>query len=337
MRETTMKIAIVGAGAVGGVVAWHLARTGAEPVIVARPASAASLSRHGLTVTGPSGTETARVAATADPVALGACDLVLAGFKAHDWPAALPLVCPLIGPDTILVPMLNGIPWWYFQGLPGQRGGERVAAVDPEGALASAIPARSILGCVVYTGASRQVPHHVVWNGVKRFVLGEPAGGMSERLRGVAALLASSGLDAEATPDIRRAVWHKVIGNATHNPLSVVTGATMGHLETAPHLNAIRRRIMAEVVAVAAALGVGGFDVEERLKLTPALRGFRTSMLQDYEEGRPLELGAIVDAVVELGSAAGVPTPVLATVGALALERWRGRHGSEPEAPPPPP
>jgi 2-dehydropantoate 2-reductase len=329
-----MRVAIVGAGAIGGVVTWHLARAGAAPVIVARPSGAANFARHGLTVTGPSGTETARVAATADPAALGACDLVLVGLKAHDWPSALPLVRPLIGPETTLVPMLNGIPWWYFQGLPAPQGGARIAAVDPDGALSTAIPAHSILGCVIYMGASRQAQHHIVWNGAKRLVLGEPAGGMSERLRAVAALLASSGLDIEATPDIRRAVWHKVLGNATYNPLSVVTGATMGHLAATPHLDAIRRRIMAEVVAVAAALGIGGFDIEERLKLAPALKGFRTSMLQDYEEGRPLELGAIVDAVVELGSAAGVPTPVLATVGALALERWQRRNVREPQEPP---
>jgi 2-dehydropantoate 2-reductase len=323
-----MKVAVVGAGAVGGVVAWHLAGAGAAPVIVARPESAARLARDGLIVTGPSGTKTVTVEASWDARALGARDLVLVGLKAHDWPAALPAIAPLLGPETIVIPMLNGVPWWYFQGVKGPWSDRRIKAVDPDGAIAAAIPARSILGCVVYTGASREAPHRIRWNGVARLVLGEPAGGMSERLRGTAEFLRSVRLDAEATPDIRQAVWHKILGNVAHNPLSVVTGATMGHLAAAPHLNAIRRTMMEETVAVADALGIGRFDVEERLKLSPALEDFRTSMLQDFEEGRPLELGAIVDAVVELGTAAGVDTPVLATIGALALERWLNTHGS---------
>jgi 2-dehydropantoate 2-reductase len=284
------------------------------------------LARDGLTVTGPPGTETVAVKAIWDPRAVGTCDLVLAGLKAQDWPAALPAIAPLLGRETIVIPMLNGVPWWYFQGVKGSRSDRRIRAVDPDGAIAAAIPARSILGCVVYTGASREAPHRIRWNGLARLVLGEPGGGVSERLRGTAEFLRSVRLDAEATPDIRQAVWHKLLGNVAHNPLSVVAGATMGHLAAAPHLNAIRRAIMEETAAVADALGIGRFDIEERLKLSPALEDFRTSMLQDFEEGRPLELGAIVDAVVELGAAAGVDTPVLRAVGALALERWLNTH-----------
>jgi 2-dehydropantoate 2-reductase len=327
-----MNVAIVGAGAIGGVVAWHLARAGAAPVIVARPESAALLARDGLTVTGPSGSETVAIETTCDAGSLGARDLVLVGLKAHDWPAALPVIGPLLGPDTIVIPMLNGIPWWYFQGSTGRAADRRIRAVDPDGAIAAAIPARSLLGCVVYMGASREAPHRIVSNGRTRLVLGEPGGGMSERLCRVVEFLKRAGLEAEATAEIRQAVWHKVLGNVASNPLSVVTGATMGHLAAAPHLDAIRRTLMEETVAVAEALGIGGFDIEERLKLSPALADFKTSMLQDFEEGRPLELAAIVDAVVELGTAAGVATPVLRTVGGLALERWLNRHG-DPDRP----
>ena len=219
-----MRIAILGAGSVGGVIAWHLVRAGAAPAIVARPESAALLAREGLTVTGPAGPQTVAVAATADPEALGPRDLVLVALKAQDWPAALPLLVPLLGPDTVLVPVLNGLPWWYFQGAEGRLAERRIAAVDPDGALQRAIPVRHILGGVVYIGAAREARNRIRWNGRKRLVLGEPTGGESPRLRRVAAFLAEAGLNAEATPDIRHAVWGKILGNVVHNPLSVVTG-----------------------------------------------------------------------------------------------------------------
>ncbi|SDR51356.1 ketopantoate reductase [Rhizobiales bacterium GAS191] len=323
-----MRIAVLGAGSVGGVVAWHLARAGAEPVVVARSESAERLAREGLTLIGASGPETVKIAATADPQALGSRDLVIVALKAQDWPAALPLLRPLLGDETIVVPMLNGMPWWYFQGLQGAMASRRIVAVDPDGALGAAIPVRHILGCVVYMGASREAPNRIRWNGRRRLLLGEPPGGASPRLQRVVGLLADAGLNAEAAPDIRRAIWQKILGNVAHNPLSVVTGAAIGHLATEPHLKAIMRAVMEEAAAVAAALGVTGFDIEERLQVAPEMMDFRTSMLQDFEAGRPLELGAIVDAVIEIGKAEGVSTPVLSTIGALARDRWQAKHGA---------
>jgi 2-dehydropantoate 2-reductase len=322
-----MRIAVLGAGSVGGVVAWHLARAGAEPVIVARPASAELLAREGLTLIGAGGPETVMVAATADARALGPRALVLVALKAQDWPAALPLLRPLLDARTIVVPMLNGMPWWYFQGVTGALAERRIAAVDPEGALAAAIPARSILGCVVYIAASREAANRVRWNGRKRLLLGEPGGSAGPRLQQVVGLLGDAGLNAEATPDIRRAVWQKILGNVAHNPLSVVTGASIGHLANEPHLRAIMRAVMDEAAMAAAALGIGAFDIEERLRVSPEMTNFRTSMLQDFEAGRPLELAAIIDAVIEVGKATGVAMPVLTTLGALAHERWQARHG----------
>ena len=323
-----MRIAILGAGAVGGVVAWHLARAGSDPVIVARPQSARRLADEGLTLADASGSATVTVRASADPEGLGPQDLVLVGLKAQDWQPALPLLRPLIGNETILVPMLNGVPFWFFQGVTGPLSGHRIAAVDPDGVLGDAIAATSILGCVVYMGAARETPSRVRWNGRKRLVLGEPVGGESERLRRIASLLAQAGLTAEATVDIRMAVWQKILGNVAHNPLSVVTGATIGRLATEPHLRSVMRALMQEAAAIGEALGLHGFDIEERLKVAPEMADFRTSMLQDLEAGRALELAAIVDAVVEIGQAVGVPTPVLSTVGALALDRWLTRNGS---------
>jgi 2-dehydropantoate 2-reductase len=323
-----MRIAILGAGAVGGVVAWHLARAGADPVIVARPQSARRLSDEGLTLADASASQTVAVRASADPEGLGRQDLVLVGLKAQDWQPALPLLRPLIGNETILVPMLNGVPFWFFQGVSGPLAGYRIAAVDPDGALGDAIGPTSILGCVVYMGAARQTPSRVRWNGRKRLVLGEPAGGESERLRRVASLLAEAGLNAEVTADIRMAVWQKILGNVAHNPLSVVTGATIGRLAAEPHLRSVMGELMQEAAAIGEALGLCGFDIEERLKVAPEMADFRTSMLQDLEAGRPLELAAIVDAVIEIGQVVGVPTPALSTVGALALDRWLTRNGS---------
>jgi len=323
-----MRIAILGAGAVGGVVAWHLARAGSDPVIVARPQSARRLADEGLTLADASGSATVTVRASADPEGLGPQDLVLVGLKAQDWHQALPLLRPLMGAGTILVPMLNGVPFWFFQGVTGPLSGHRIAAVDPDGVLGDAIAATSILGCVVYMGAARETPSRVRWNGRKRLVLGEPVGGESERLRRIASLLAQAGLTAEATVDIRMAVWQKILGNVAHNPLSVVTGATIGRLATEPHLRSVMRALMQEAAAIGEALGLHGFDIEERLKVAPEMADFRTSMLQDLEAGRALELAAIVDAVVEIGQAVGVPTPVLSTVGALALDRWLTRNGS---------
>jgi len=322
-----MRIAVVGAGSVGGVLSWHLARAGTEPVIVARPASAALLLREGLTLVGDRGPQTQLVAATADAASLGERDLVFVALKAQDWLPALPLLAPLLGARTIVVPMLNGLPWWYFQGVAGNLTGRRIAALDPNGALAAAIPGDTILGCVVYMGASRETPTRITWNGRKRLLLGEPRGGLSPRLRRVVEILGGAGLNAQAVPDIRHAIWQKILGNVAHNPLSVVTGAPIGHLASEPHLKAIMRALMQEAAAVAQAVGVSGFDIEERLEVSPEMADFRTSMLQDFEAGRPLELGAIVDAIVELGEIVGVPTPVISTVGALAMERWRASWG----------
>jgi 2-dehydropantoate 2-reductase len=322
------RIAVVGVGAVGGSVAFHLARAGLAPTLIARPAQAEALAREGLTLLGAGVDETVRVAVASDARAAGPQDLVLVGFKGQDWPAGLAQVLPLLGPETALVPLLNGVPWWFFQGFAGPHCDRVVRAVDPDGALAAAIPARAVLGCVVYLASTREGPARIRWNGRKRLVLGEPSGGSSARLAAVTALLKGAGLDAEAADDIRAALWSKLLGNVTYNPLSVATERTMGAIVDDPGLVQVLRFQLAETIAVARALGVAcDATVEERLTVSAPMRGFRTSMLQDFDAGRPLELGAIVDAVAELGRLVGVPTPVVETVGALAAARWMARWG----------
>ncbi|RDJ26917.1 2-dehydropantoate 2-reductase [Bosea caraganae] len=324
-----MRVAIVGAGAVGGVVAWHMAQAGQKPVIIARPQTAALLSAEGLTLQAPSvAAQTLAVQATADAASAGIQDLVIVGFKAQDWEGGLDLVRPLVGPSTIVLPMLNGIPWWYLDGLGPQFGDRTLQAVDANGAIDAAISAGQILGCVVYIGANRPAPNVVTWNGRKRLIIGEPLAAQGGRLAEVVAFLKAGGIDAEQSDDIRLEVWLKLLGNAAYNPISAVTGAAIDKIADDPATRAVAKAIMAECVAVAGALGVAGLpDLEVRLQVPPTLIGVKTSMLQDMEAGRPLELGAIVAAVAELGRRTGVPTPTIECVGALAASAWRQRWG----------
>ncbi len=321
-----MKVAIVGAGAIGGVVAWHLRQAGQDPVVVARPSTAALLASEGLTLETGGTSQTLAIRATSDAKALGPQDLVIVGYKAHDWAGGLDLVKPLLGPGTILVPMLNGIPWWYLDGLDPRFGERRLAAVDADGALAAAIPTQQVIGCVVYVGSNRPAPNRIDWNGRKRLILGEPLSAATPRLHKVVDLLGAGGIDAEATDDIRSAVWHKLLGNAAFNPISAVTGATIDAIAGDPALRALAKSIMHECIAVARALGVDDLpDPDQRLQMPPTMIGVKTSMLQDMEAGRPLELGAIVSAVSELGRRTQTPTPLLDAIDALAASAWRQR------------
>ncbi|WP_342364320.1 2-dehydropantoate 2-reductase [Terrarubrum flagellatum] len=319
-----IKIAIVGPGAVASVLAWHLARAGLGPSLVARPATAAAIMREGLTVVGPNAGQSVPIAVTDDAASLGVQDIVFVGFKAHDWPDGLSAVTPLIGPDTLIVPMLNGVPWWFFQGFGGAWQGRDLASVDPDRKLRAAIPMSQVIGCVVYIAAERETSARVRWNGRKRLVLGEPleSPANSDRVNALVKLLKSADFDGEAATDIRHALWQKLLGNVTYNPLSVVANATMDRMAEHPPLARLLRLMMEEAVAVAKAVGIPGtFDLEERLKLSPLMKGVKTSMLQDFEAGRALELGAIVNAVVEVGKLVNAPTAMIETIGALAAER----------------
>lgn len=316
------KIAIVGAGSIGAVVAWHLARAGLNPSVVARKASAALLRREGLTLSDAGNNEKVSVHVTDAPESLGQQDLVLVGFKAQDWPAGLSSVLPLVGPKTIVVPMMNGIPWWFFQGFGGTHEGRIVKAVDSDGLLIKSIPPHQILGSVVYIAAERIDAAHIAWSGRKKLVLGEPSGGPSARLEAVVAVLNHAGLEVEASDRIRDIVWHKLLGNVSMNPLSVVTGATMGRMLNHPPLRRILVVMIEEALMLAAALGVkDSFDIEERLKLPPSMMNYKSSMLQDFEADRPLELGALSQAVGELAELVGLKTPMIDTIGTLASFR----------------
>ncbi|HEY1301227.1 MAG TPA: 2-dehydropantoate 2-reductase [Stellaceae bacterium] len=312
-------IAVVGAGAVGSVVAYALVTAGFAPKLVARGAALDAIRRDGLRIDKWDGGGTVHIEASGDAAQFGPQDLVIGTMKAQDWPAALPALLPLVGQESVLLPVINGVPWWYFDGIGGAFAGARVAAVDPEGTLLAQLPAEKVVGSVVYLGANRTVPGTVRWTSGNKFLIGEAAGPARERTGSVAAVLRRAGFDVTITADIRGEVWAKLLGNAALNPLSVVARARMDEIMADPGLGDVALAAMREVAAVAAAVGAPSkMDVEKRYAINAELGAFRTSMLQDYEAGRPLELGALVDAVVEIGHRLGIATPMTAALGALA-------------------
>jgi 2-dehydropantoate 2-reductase len=314
-----LSITIVGAGAIGSAVAFSLARAGFAPKLVARGEAMAAIRRDGLRVDKWDGGGMVRLEVTDNPSELGPQDLVIGTMKAQDWPAGLATLTPLIGPHTALLPPINGIPWWYFDGQGGPLGGQPIAAVDPDGALLAALPARTVIGSVVYMGVARVAPGVVRWTSGNKFVLGEPDGRPAERTERAAAILRQSGFDVTIADDIRAEIWTKLIGNAAFNPLSAIARARIDELMNDPGLGRIALASMREVAAVAAAVGApSGMDIEKRFAINAELGAFRTSMLQDYEAGRALELGGLVDAVVEIGARIGVATPMTEALGALA-------------------
>jgi 2-dehydropantoate 2-reductase len=322
-------VTVVGAGAIGGPIAAGLVAAGVAVKVLARGETAALLRAEGLTVSHPGSTATVPVEVIGDGASAGPQDLVVGGLKAHDWPGALDSLKPLIGPHTLVLPALNGVPWWYFDGVPGPLAGTVVRSVDSAGTLMAALPARQVVGCIAYMGSARAAPHIINVTTGHRLVLGEAAAGADPaRLAALADLLRRGGLNIETTDDIRREVWTKLLGNASTNPLSVVAGVTMGPMVDEPHLRAVCLEVMAEVAAVAAAVGAPvTVDPVARLDANRALATIKTSTLQDYEAGRRLELGALVEAVAEVGALVGVPTPVTATLGRLAAFRAGARGG----------
>lgn len=318
-----MKITVFGAGAVGGLLAARMALAGLPVAIVARGPHLAAIRERGLRLRARGGDRTVRVEATDRPEELGPQDLVIVATKGHALPAAAPGIARLLGPDTVLVPAQNGIPWWYFHRAGPPFDGAAVHAVDPDGTLLALLPPPRVVGCVVYVGAAVPAPGVVDHSSGERFVLGEPDGTMSDRLQRVATIFRDAGFEAETTPRIRDAIWLKLWGNLSVNPVSVLTQATTDRLLADPDVRRLLRLLMEEAARVAAALGVR-FETtaEERLRLAEQLGAFKTSMLQDLEAGRSLETAPLLGAVAELGRKVGVATPTLDAIEALV--RLRG-------------
>ena len=319
-----MKIAVVGLGAVGGLIAARLARAGHDVSALARGETLARVRDEGLAIESARESFTARLRVSDDAATLGAQELVVIAVKAPALPAVAASIAPLVGADTVLLPAMNGVPWWFLPAaLPGQA---PLASVDPGGRLLAQLPLARVLGCVVHLAASSPAPGRVRHNVGERLIVGEPVGGLSPRVEAVCAALASAGFQAEASADIRKDVWYKLWGNMTINPASALTGATTDAILDDPLVRDFVLRCMAEAAAIGAHVGCPiAQSGEERLDLTRELGAFRTSMLQDVDAGRAIELDALVTAVHEIAGRVGVEAPNIGALLGLARLMARGR------------
>lgn len=320
-----MKICIFGAGAIGGYMAVKLVQAGVDVSIVARGPHLAAIQSRGLTLIEEGADPvTVPVRASANAADLGVQDYVIVTLKAHSVPPVVAAMQPLIGQDTTIVSGVNGVPWWYFHKIGGPLEGTRLRSVDPGDVQWNGFGPNRVLGCVVYPAAEVSEPgviRHIEGN---RFSLGEPDGSKSDRANALSQVLQSAGLKAPVRPRLRDELWVKLWGNLSFNPISALTHATLDVLCTDPGTRDVARRMMIEAQAVAEKLGVTfPIDVDRRIEGGAAVGAHRTSMLQDLDAGRPMEIDALVASVQELGRITETPTPTIDTV--LALVALRGR------------
>lgn len=319
-----MKICIYGAGAIGGLLGAQLALAGEAVTLIARGPHLAALKANGLILRIEGEERVARPQATSDPREAGPQDVVIVTLKAHSVPAAAEAMQPLLGPETAVVTAMNGVPWWYFYKLPGPYEGHRIKSVDPDGALWRLIPPERCIGCVVYPAAEVAAPGVVQHQYGNRFMLGEPDGSKSARATRLAEALTRAGFKAPVRPRIRDDIWVKLWGNLSFNPVSALTTATLAAIAGDRGTRALVRQMMVEAEAVGTALGVKfGVDVDTRIQWAADVGEHRTSMLQDLELGRPMEIDALVTAVAEMGDLVGVDTPFIDAVLALVIQRAR--------------
>jgi 2-dehydropantoate 2-reductase len=323
-----VRIVIVGAGAIGGYIGARLCLAGADVALVARGAHLRAMLERGLSVRSPDGDFTVKPEATDDLALVRTADVILLGIKAPGLPAVAQRLQPFLGPDTIVVSMQNGLPWWYFQQTGDRFQGLSLHRVDPAGTIARAIEPTRVVGSIVYCSAEISEPGIVRHSEGNRISFGEPDGSRSDRARRIAAALIAAGFRCPVTTRIRHEIWVKLVGNVAFNPISALTGATLEALARDPETSRLIRAVMKEAEAVAGSLGVTlPISIEQRLSGAEKVGAHKTSMLQDYEAGRPMELDAVVGAVVELGDRLGVAVPAAQAVYACArmLEERRPR------------
>ncbi|GAB1383838.1 MAG TPA: 2-dehydropantoate 2-reductase [Ottowia sp.] len=325
----TQKICIYGAGAIGGWLGARLAAQGAAVSAVARGATLAALRTHGLRLreAGADGAVAERafaVQASDSPFDLGPQDLVIVAVKAPAMAEVARAIAPLLGPDTAVLTAMNGVPWWFLQGFGGPLAGTRLESVDPGGAIAQAIDARRVIGCVVHASCSVDEPGVIRRHFGNGLIVGEPAGGDTPRLASLAALLRQAGFDTTVSAQIQKDVWYKLWGNMTINPISAFTGATADRILDDDLARGFVSAVMLEAREIGARIGVPIDQTpEDRHAVTRKLGAFKPSMLQDVEAGRSVELDALVASVRELGQLTGVATPF--TDALLGLARLHAR------------
>ncbi|RAJ69147.1 2-dehydropantoate 2-reductase [Streptomyces sp. Amel2xB2] len=313
-----MKVAVVGAGAIGAYVGAALHRGGADVHLIARGPHLAAMKEHGVQVLSPRGDFTARVHATDDPSAIGPVDYVFLGLKANSYASCGPLVHPLMGEKTAVVAAQNGIPWWYFHGLQGPYEGRRIESVDPGGAVSAVLPPERALGCVVYAATQLQGPGVVRHMEGTRFSVGEPDTTDSSRCGAFSEAMRAGGLKCPVEADIRNDIWIKLLGNIAFNPLSALSRATMAQICRHQDTRALVATMMRETLAVAEAVGCRpDISVEKRLAGAERVGEHKTSTLQDLESGKPMELDVLLAAVVELAALTGTRVPKLCAIHAV--------------------
>ena len=326
-----MKVCIYGVGAIGGFIGTRLALTGGcEVSAVARGATLAALRSHGLRLRQGGTLLSAPVRASDDPAALGVQDLVVIAVKGPALGAVAERIAPLIGPRTVVLPAMNGVPWWFGAGAPAL-GDAPLQSIDPGGHIAAALPVAQVIGCVVHASTWTSEPGLVEHKMGQGLIIGEPLSGESERVQTLAALLRGAGFDTTVSADVRRDLWYKLWGNMTMNPITAITGATVDRVLDDPLTRHFCSAAMAEAAAVGAKIGCAiEQSPEDRHQITRKLGAFKTSMLQDVEAGRPIELDALVSVVCEIAQRVGVATPFIDAL--LGLARLHGRvHGLYPE------
>jgi 2-dehydropantoate 2-reductase len=305
-----MKFLIAGAGAIGAYMGACMARAGQDVTLFARGPHLRAMQEHGVRVKSVDGDFEAHPKIAAELGDVGPVDVVFLGVKAHGLTQLAPQLKPVLGPDTAVVGTQNGIPWWFFQGWGGEHQGMHLERVDPGGAIAAAIEPRRVLGSIVYFATDIIEPGVVRHTEGNRISLGEPDGTRSDRSRQIAEALIAAGLRCPVTTRIRQEIWVKILGNVAFNPISALTGATLVQMARDPDVNALVRRIMEETIAVGAKLGLEvPITIDQRIAGAEKVGEHKTSMLQDLEAGRPIELEAVVGAVVELSDRLNVPMP----------------------------
>jgi 2-dehydropantoate 2-reductase len=338
-----MKIAIIGAGAIGGYVGAKFALAGEDVTFMVRGANLQAIRANGIRLVHADGLEQVarNVRATNDYAAAGVQDLVILAMKAHQVEAVLPELQHLVGPETVIVPMQNGIPFWYFHEHGGDLAGTVVRSVDPNGALLAGIPVNQVLGCVVYPASELTAPGVVKHVEGDRFPLGELDGSISERATRISECFARAGFKAPVLDNIRSEIWLKLWGNLTFNPISALGHATLVDICQFPATRELAASMMREAQDVATKLGITfRVTLEKRIAGAEKVGKHKTSMLQDVEAGRAPEIDALLGSVVELGKLTGTPTPHIDTVHALMLllargmEEHKGRVRMEPAAAP---
>ena len=324
-------ICIYGAGAIGGWLGAKLAAGGARVSVVARGVTLAALREHGLRLREGEAETAQPVSASDEPAALGVQDLVIVAVKAPAMAEVARAIGPLMGPSTVVLTAMNGVPWWFLQGFGGPVAGRTLESVDPGGAIAQAIPPARVIGCVVHASCSVDAPGLIRHRMGRGLIVGEPAGGQTPRVNALTAMLAQAGFDVTQSPQIQKDVWYKLWGNMTVNPVCAITGASADRVLDDALVRGFLSAVMLEAKAIGARIGIPlAEQPEDRHAVTRKLGAMRPSMLQDVVAGRPVELDALVAAVRELGQATQVATPY--TDALLGLARLHARvRGLYPE------